>query len=198
MPSDSTTNIIVCGVGGQGILLASDIICAAACAEGMDAKKSEIHGMAQRGGSVISQVRFGAKVHSPLIEEGTAHFVLAFERLEALRYVHFLGRHGAVVINDLEIPPMSVLTGTAEYPAEIEQRLVGLGLVVRTINANAIAAELGNVRTANVVLLGALAKLLALRSESWESSIRSLVKPQYADLNVQAFQRGRDAIEIAA
>lgn len=190
---DRPTNIIVCGVGGQGILLASDIVCYAAFAEGLDVKKSEIHGMAQRGGSVITHVRFGTKVHSPLIEIGAADFILAFEKLEALRYAHFAAGNCVFVVNDRELAPMTVLTGGAVYPENIESRLAAFGKVYM-VDAGRIAAAAGNVRLANTVLIAGLANFLAFRDASWAAAIEKCVKPEYAAMNSEAFNRGRAAV----
>ncbi len=183
------TNIIICGVGGQGILLASDILCTAAFLEGFDVKKSEIHGMAQRGGSVITHIRFGAKVYSPLVEVGKADFILSFEKLEALRYSYFLKRDGILIVNDLELAPMSVLTGDREYPKNIIDILKQNGDVY-LVPAQNIALELGNVRAVNVVLLGSLARFLTFKKQVWLDAIKENVKPQYVDINIRAFEAG--------
>ncbi|MEO0094404.1 MAG: indolepyruvate oxidoreductase subunit beta [candidate division WOR-3 bacterium] len=187
---DGVTSIIICGVGGQGILLSSDILCTSAFLSGYDVKKSEIHGMAQRGGSVITHVRFGKKVYSPLVEEGNADFILAFEKLEALRYSYFLKENGIVIVNDLQLPPMSVLTGAKEYPADIIEILSKFA-TVDIIPAQEIALKLGNVRVANVVLLGRLARHLKFPDEIWIDAIKENVKAQYLDLNIKAFEQGK-------
>jgi indolepyruvate ferredoxin oxidoreductase beta subunit len=189
-PDNEMTNIIVCGVGGQGILLSSDILCYAAFTEGFDVKKSEIHGMAQRGGSVITHVRFSRKVYSPLIEEGTADFILAYEKLEAMRYAHYLKKNGIFVVNDLAIPPMTVLVGEVRYPMNIEENLKAYG-ATHFIKASDIARELGNIRATNVALLGGLANFLGFKPESWHTAIRHNVKEKFLDLNISAFDRGR-------
>ena len=185
-----TTNIVICGVGGQGIILASDVLCQAAFLEGCDVKKSEVHGMAQRGGSVITHVRFGKKVYSPLIEEGTADFLLAFEKLEALRYVHYLKKDGEIIVDNREIPPMSVLVGQAKYPQELNQKLRKLGRI-HFVDAANVALELGNIRVVNIILLGVLSKYLGFKKDSWEESIRENVKEKFVELNISAFDRGR-------
>ncbi len=189
LKNNKITSIIICGVGGQGILLSSDILCTAAFLSGYDVKKSEIHGMAQRGGSVITHARFGKKVYSPLIEEGTADFILAFEKLEALRYGYFLKEKGRVIVNDLELPPMSVLAGEKTYPMDVIDTLKKIASV-DIIPAQEIALNLGNVRVANVVLLGSLARYLQLPKEVWIEAIKENVKPQYHNLNITAFERG--------
>jgi indolepyruvate ferredoxin oxidoreductase beta subunit len=185
-----TTNVVICGVGGQGIILASDVLCQAACGEGLDVKKSEVHGMAQRGGSVITHVRLGPRIYSPLIEEGTADFMLAFERLEALRYAHYLRKNGRIVVDRREIPPMTVLVGEAQYPPDIDERLKTIA-GVRSVDAGRVALELGNTRVVNIVLLGVLANFLDLKNASWISAIRSEVKKKFLDLNIAAFESGR-------
>jgi len=189
--NDKITSIIICGVGGQGILLSSDILCTTAFLSGYDVKKSEVHGMAQRGGSVITHARYGKKVYSPLVEEGTADFILAFEKLEALRYAYFLKEKGRVIVNDLELPPMSVLAGEKTYPGDIIDTLKKIALV-DIIPAQEIALKLGNVRVANVVLLGSLARYLQFPKEVWIEAIKENVKPQYHNLNIMAFERGME------
>ena len=187
----NVTNIIICGVGGQGILLASDILCYAAFLQGLDVKKSEVHGMAQRGGSVITHVRFGKKIYSPLIEQGTADFILAFEKLEALRYAHYLKNAGILIVNNLAMPPMSVLVGEANYPSDIERRLKKFGSV-NLIDATEIARALGNVRTTNLVLLGGLASFLDFKEASWKQAIKQNVKEKFVELNLVAFNKGKE------
>lgn len=189
------TNIIICGVGGQGIILASNVLCHTAFLEGHDVKKSEVHGMAQRGGTVITHVKYGSKVYSPLIAEGTADFLLAFEKLEAIRYSHYLNTKGIALVNDREIPPMSVLIGAAAYPADILDRLKK-NCRPYLVQAEKIALDMGNVRVVNVVLLGVLARVLPFQTDSWEQAIRSNVKAPYVDLNITAFHKGRNLIQI--
>jgi indolepyruvate ferredoxin oxidoreductase beta subunit len=188
-----TTNIVICGVGGQGIILASNVLCHAAFLEGNDVKKSEVHGMAQRGGTVITHVKYGKKVFSPLIEEGTADFILAFEKLEALRYLPYLKKHGTVIVNEREIPPMSVLVGTANYPAGIEKKMKR-NAISHFANAERIAYETGNARVVNIVLLGVLSKFLDFKNVSWKKAIINNVKQRYVDLNLIAFQKGGELL----
>lgn len=185
----NTTNIVICGVGGQGIILASNVLCSVAFSEGLDVKKSEVHGMAQRGGSVITHVRFGKKVYSPLIEEGTSDFILAFERLEALRYLPYLKENGIMIVNDREIPPMSVLVGAVTYPQDIDRRLKKRG-ETHFVDATSIAFELGNVRAVNIILLGVLSKFLNFKKQSWKEAIGKNVKERFVELNITAFNRG--------
>lgn len=183
-------NVVICGVGGQGIILASNVLCHAAYLEGCDVKKSEVHGMAQRGGTVITHVRFGKKVYSPLIEEGHAEYLLAFEKLEALRYSHFLKKNGIAIVNERQIPPMSVLVGSATYPSTIEQRLRSK-CTPHYIPAEKYASSLGNVKVVNIILLGVLSHFLSLREKSWRTAIEREVKPKYIELNKKAFLKGR-------
>ena len=183
------TNVVICGVGGQGIILASNVLCSAAYNEGFDVKKSEVHGMAQRGGSVITHVRFGSKIFSPLIEEGSAQYILAFEKLEAVRYLHYLKEKGKIIVNDRQIPPMSVLTGQTKYPDDILPKLQSLGKVY-LIDAGKKANELGNERTVNVILLGVLARFLKFSPEAWEKALRENIKEKYLELNIEAFNAG--------
>ena len=190
----TVTNVTLVGVGGQGTILVSDLLALAAMHAGFDVKKSEIHGMSQRGGSVVSQVRFGPLVRSPIIPDGATDVLVAFERTEALRFAH-LARPGAILlVNDLEKTPVTVSSG-AQPPAErLAERLAaypGLHLVP----ADRIAAEVGNVRTANVVLVGALSKLLdAIPDEAWQSALRQRVPQKFLDVNLSAFQAGRSAL----
>jgi indolepyruvate ferredoxin oxidoreductase beta subunit len=186
----NTTNIVICGVGGQGIILASNVLCYAAFLEKYDVKKSEVHGMAQRGGSVITHARFGKTVYSPLIEEGTGDFILAFEKLEALRYLQYLKKDGTVIVNIREIPPMSVLVGAATYPENIDKRLKKQSTAY-FIDAARIALELGDIRIVNIILLGVLSKFLNLKKQSWKKAIRKNVKERFVNINMTAFKRGQ-------
>lgn len=182
-------DIVICGVGGQGIILASNVLCHAAFLEGNDIKKSEVHGMAQRGGSVITHVRIGDKIYSPLIEQGNSDIVLAFEKLEAMRYIHYLKKDGTAIINDHKIPPMSVLTGAAQYPENIENKLNRHGKIYY-VDAAKVALDLGNIRTVNIILLGVLSNFLEFKKKSWKKSIINNVKKKFIDLNIAAFDQG--------
>lgn len=182
-------NIVICGVGGQGIILASNVLCHTAFVEGFDVKKSEVHGMAQRGGSVITHVRIGDKVYSPLIEQGESDIVLAFEKLEAMRYIHYLKKNGTTIVNDRKILPMSVLTGAASYPENIKANLKRHGEIYY-VDAEKVALELGNIRTVNIILLGVLSCFLGFKKKSWKASITKNVKKRFVDLNLAAFSKG--------
>jgi len=187
-------NFLLAGVGGQGTILASDVLAEVALAAGFDVKKSEVHGMAQRGGSVNTHIRWDAEqVHSPLIGLGEADALLVFEEAEALRYAEFLKPGGAAIVNCHAIKPITVTSGGAEYPTEAQVRALYAEVTERfhLIPGTAIAEELGNVRTANVVLLGALSSLLEVPAETWLGVLDKRVPPKYVDLNRQAFLRGR-------
>ncbi|MEO0091351.1 MAG: indolepyruvate oxidoreductase subunit beta [candidate division WOR-3 bacterium] len=188
---NKTTNILCCGVGGQGVLLFTDILSDVAMQAGLDVKKAEVHGMAQRGGSVNSHLRFGEKVFSPLIEETTADFIVAFEKLEAVRYLHFLSEKGVLLTDTLEIAPMPVLTGTAEYPKDLIERIQARIKKFYIIEAFNKAKELGEVRVQNVVMLGALSRFLKFPQELYRESIARNVKAKFVDLNLKAFDEGR-------
>jgi len=193
-----TLNITLVGVGGQGTLLASEILCRVALASGRDVKKSEVHGMAQRGGSVVSQVRIGEKVHSPLIALGETDILIAFEKVEALRYAHFLGPDGIAMVNDQEIRPVTVSSGQAEWPEDLDGMLRSTFPKLEVIHALAIACELGNVRAVNLVMIGALADHLDIEDSIWRDAIAALVKPQFVELNLKAFEAGRAAHRSAS
>ncbi|MEW6448093.1 MAG: indolepyruvate oxidoreductase subunit beta [Bacillota bacterium] len=188
------TGILISGVGGQGIILAGKLSAQAAIIAGMDVKTSEIHGMAQRGGSVTTHVRFGVKVFSPVIDEGTADFLLAFEKLEGLRNLKFLKPGGTVILNDYEIQPLPVLMGREKYPYAVEEQIVAR-FPLLLIDAATEAEACGNVRAANVVLLGALAHRLPLPISVWDKALSLVVPPRFLEVNRRAFQRG---VEIAA
>jgi len=186
-----TTNILLTGVGGQGILLASAVLSDVLLKAGYDVKQSEVHGMAQRGGSVIGHVRFGEKVYSPLIEEGKADFILSFETLEALRSIDFLTPDGWLLVNDFRIDPLTVAIGSAEYPKNIKETLNELVPNLIIAKATKVAGELGNIRATNIVMLGILSKKLDIEVELWKKGIEACVKPRFVELNLKAFEAGR-------
>lgn len=185
------TNVIICGTGGQGILLASEVLCAAARAAGNDVKKSEVHGMAQRGGSVSSHVRFGEKIYSPLVEKGCADLILAMEKMEGLRWSSYLAPEGKLVACDLRINPMTVNTGLAEYP-DVDGIMIEEKLPVSLIPAVEIAEELGNMKVVNVVLIGAVSPHLPMEEAHWHEAISQRVPAKYLEVNLEAFRRGRE------
>ena len=186
-------NILVSGVGGQGVILFSEILANLALAAGLDIKKSEVHGMAQRGGSVTSHIRYGSKVFSPLIEEGSADLLVAFEALEALRYVHFLSPAGRLVYDPHRIDPLPVSTGTVERPTDssLTERIRARVPLTAAVPAFDKAAELGNPRVQNVVMLGAVSGHLEFPADAYRAAIRAIVKPQAVELNLAAFDAGR-------
>lgn len=188
-----TTNFMLVGVGGQGTLLASDVLAAVGLCAGYEVKKSEVHGMAQRGGSVSSHVRWGKSVPSPLIGKGEVDILVAFERVEAVRYVDLLRPGGKILVNDHAIVPMTVTAGDATYPSddEIVAALKQATPDVVLIDGIAIAEALGNARVNNVVLLGALSRWLDVEAAVWEEVIAGRVPPRYKELNMEAFKRGR-------
>jgi indolepyruvate ferredoxin oxidoreductase beta subunit len=194
---DRVTSIWISGVGGQGTILASELIAMAALESGLDVKKSEIHGMAQRGGSVVSQVRFGPKVHSPLIAEGDADVLLAFEKVEALRYAPAVKKSGFVIANTQEIPSSTVLAGLETYPDDAEAKLRAMTERLVMVPGEQIAKELGSLKVVNVVLLGVLSPLLPLAPEAWEKAIRGRLAAKFVDLNLRAFARGRALFDEA-
>lgn len=188
-----TGNILFSGVGGQGILLASEITALALLAAGFDAKKSEVHGMAQRGGSVTAQLRYGNKVYSPLIEPGCADIQIAFEMMEAVRYLPYLHKGSRVVVNSQKILPPSVATGLVPYPEQILDELISRGIHVVEVDAFEIAREVGEPRTANVVLVGAMSAFLPVDPTVYEEVIAKRVPAKFKDVNLKAFAAGRQA-----
>ena len=184
-------NILFSGVGGQGILLASEIMAYALLAAGYDAKKSEVHGMAQRGGSVTAQLRYGDKVYSPLIEPGRADIQVAFEMMEAVRYLPYLHKGSTVIVNTQKILPPSVATGQASYPEDVLDHITTLGIKVVLVDAFDLAREVGEVRTANVVMVGAVSTFLPMDASVYEGIISARVPTRFRDVNLQAFAAGR-------
>jgi indolepyruvate ferredoxin oxidoreductase beta subunit len=190
--ANQTTSVVLVGVGGQGILLASEIIARAAVHAGFDVKTNEVHGMAQRGGSVLGQVRYGAKVYSPLVAEGQARVLASLERIEALRFASYLAPDGLAVVSDQAVIPVTVSMGQASYPENAEQRLRDTFPRLLYLNAVERATALGNARAANVVLLGALSTGLDdLPLEAWNEAIAASVPAKARDLNLKAFGEGR-------
>ena len=188
------TSILCSGVGGQGIILASDIMAEVFFEAGYDVKKSDVHGMAQRGGSVVSHVRFGKKVCSPLIKQGDADILFAFELLEGLRYLNFMKPGGKVVINDLRINPPVVNLGEMEYPKEMEKTIGDKFSDFYLVKATELAEKAGDIKAANVVMLGALSKLLEMDEGIWVKNILNHLPLRVHDLNKKAFQVGRGAV----
>jgi indolepyruvate ferredoxin oxidoreductase beta subunit len=188
-------NIFLAGVGGQGILLASEVLGEAFLAGGYDVKKSEVHGMAQRGGAVTTHLRFGPKVHSPLVEPGTADLLIAFEKLEALRFIHYLKSGGTAVVNSQEIPPAPVSSGQERYPERIEARLREATSHVHMVDALAAALALHEVRAVNMVMTGAASYFLPLPEDAYVAALTKRLPAKYVEVNVQAFRAGRALVE---
>ncbi len=182
-------NVMVVGVGGQGTLLTSRIIGKTALANGFDVKLSEVHGMAQRGGSVVTFVRFSDKVAEPVVEEGEADVLVAFERLEALRYAHYLKKDGIIIVNDCRIDPMTVVIGASAYPENVIERLK-LEHTVYSIDGGAVAKELGNSKVLNTVVLGLAAKHIGFKKEEWLEVIKNTVPQKTVEINEKAFELG--------
>jgi indolepyruvate ferredoxin oxidoreductase beta subunit len=188
---DDVKSILLAGVGGQGILRASDILCLAFMASGLDVKKSEVHGMAQRGGCVTSHVRYGRKVYSPIAKKGDVDILVSFEKLEALRYLDYLKPQAMIIINEEEIYPPSVNLGDAQYPENIYDRVSRHFKTVKMINALDLARKAGNIRAVNTVLLGVLSTFLDLKSDLWEKVLQEAFPSKSLEANLKAFNLGK-------
>ncbi len=184
-----TKNIMIVGVGGQGTLLASRILGNTVINEGYDVKVSEVHGMSQRGGSVITYVKYGDKVYSPIVDKGEADIILAFELLEAYRALPYLKKGGKIIVNDQKIDPMPVISGIAKYPENITQKLPDATVV----DALSLAKEAGNIKAVNVVLIGVMAKSTDIPYENWVETIKTTVPPKFLEVNLKAFELGYNA-----
>ena len=184
-----TKSIMIVGVGGQGTLLASRILGNAVISQGYDVKVSEVHGMSQRGGSVVTYVRYGEKVYSPIIDKGGADMILAFELLEAKRALPFLKKDGKIIVNTQEIDPMPVIIGAAEYPSAIAENL-SLNADTTAVDALSLATEAGNAKAVNVVLIGVLAKNWDIPYEVWTDTIKKTVPEKFLEVNLKAFELG--------
>ena len=188
-----TTGIMIVGVGGQGSLLASKLLGRLLLDEGYDVKVSEVHGMSQRGGSVVTYVRFGEAVASPVILEGEADYIVSFEKLEAARYAACLAPGGRIIVNTQEIDPMPVIIGAAAYPSDILSELTAKDVALDAIDALALAEKAGSAKAVNIVLMGRLAHYLSISREKWEAAIRVSVKPAFVELNLRAFALGYES-----
>lgn len=184
-------NIAVAGVGGQGIILASDIIAEAAVRSGREVKKNEVHGMAQRGGSVVSEIRFGPQVRSPIIPDGEVDVLIALELLEGLRHAHRLRADGLLIANELRVSPAVRPPGAPPYPRDVLARLRTAAANSITVPAAKLAARAGNVRAANTVLLGALSRHVDIPLETWQDALRACLRPALVEVNLRAFDLGR-------
>ena len=186
-------SVLLVGVGGQGTILASKILTMGLIENGYDVKMSEVHGMSQRGGSVSTQVRFGKKVYSPIIGEGTADLLVSFEEMEAARYAKYLKKDGKIVVNTYRIPSMPILSGSRTYPEHIIESL-SREVPTMPLDATKIATDLGNPKSANVVLLGALIKAIGMTDIDWKAIIAKAVKPKFVEVNQKAFDAGFAAV----
>lgn len=188
------TSILVAGVGGQGVVLSSEIIARAAMLSGFDVKKTEVHGVAQRGGTVISHVRFGDMVFSPLAPVGSVDILMAYEKLEGLRFSHYLKAGGDVIFNEEQIVPTRYIGEKIPYPSGIEEMMRNMGYELHTIDSRNIAQAAGSRRAFNVVMLGALSRLLDLEKSYWKRAVRDSLPERLHDLNLKAFEMGRTAL----
>ena len=186
---NATKTVLLCGVGGQGTILAADLLAFSCMKANLQVKVSEIHGMAQRGGSVVTFVRYGEKVAEPIVEEGQADVLIAFERLEALRYLHFLKKDGVIIVNDWRIDPITVVTGVAEYPEGIIDRLKEARRTI-VVEATEEAKKMGAPKAFNVIVLGAAAKHMGFEKEDWLKVIETTVPPKTVEINKKAFETG--------
>ena len=188
----NTQNIMIVGVGGQGSLLASKLLGRLLITKGYDIKVSEVHGMSQRGGSVVTYVRFGEKVYSPIIDKGEAQFILSFELLEAARWTEYLAKGGKVITNTQTMNPMPVITGAAEYPQNLVEKMQKAGIDVTAMDALSLATEAGSAKAVNIVLLGQLSKYFDFSEAEWLDAIEQSVPPKFLELNKKAFLLGRE------
>lgn len=183
-------NIMIVGVGGQGTLLTSRVLGSVGLKKGYDVKVSEVHGMSQRGGSVVTYVKFGDKVYSPLIEKGEADVVLAFEQLEALRWLEYLNNGGRLIINEQKIDPMPVIIGKAKYPENIIGKIKEANGKTISVDALNIAKRCGNTKAVNMVMIGVMAGIVGIEKETWLEAVRETVPPKLLDINLKAFEEG--------
>ncbi|MCI6732062.1 MAG: indolepyruvate oxidoreductase subunit beta [Lachnospiraceae bacterium] len=186
-----TKNIMIVGVGGQGSLLASKLLGHLLLTQGYDVKVSEVHGMSQRGGSVVTYVRFGEKVYSPIIDKGEADFIVSFEKLEAARWVEYLKEGGRIVVNTQQIDPMPVITGNAQYPENLIEKMEALGIQVDAMDCLSLAEQAGSAKAVNIVLMGRLSRYFDIPEETWKQAIRDCVPEKFVELNLKAFELGR-------
>ncbi len=186
-----TKNIMIVGVGGQGTLLASKLLGRLLLGKGYDVKVSEVHGMSQRGGSVVTYVRWGEKVFSPIIDKGQADCILSFELLEAARYTEYLKPGGRIIVNSQQINPMPVIAGAASYPENLAEKLESLGINVDALDALSLAEEAGNSKAVNLVLMGRLSRHFDFTEDEWMAAIECSVPPKFLELNKKAFALGR-------
>ena len=187
-----TKNIMIVGVGGQGSLLASKLLGHLLLSRGYDVKVSEVHGMSQRGGSVVTYVRYGDKVYSPVIDEGEADYIVSFELLEAARWLPYLKKDGIIVTNTQQIDPMPVITGAAEYPEGLVEKLKASGAKVDALDCLSLATEAGSAKAVNIVLMGRLSHYFDIPEEAWMESLKANVPERFLELNKKAFKLGKE------
>ena len=188
-----TKNIMIVGVGGQGSLLASKLLGRLLLTRGYDIKVSEVHGMSQRGGSVVTYVRFGDKVYSPVIDKGEADYIVSFELLEAARWTEFLKKNGKIIVNTQQINPMPVIIGAAQYPENLVQKMIDAGIDVDAFDALSLAEQAGSTKAVNIVLMGHLSRNFDFTEEEWMTAIEQSVPAKFLELNKKAFLLGRNA-----
>ena len=188
-----TKNVMIVGVGGQGSLLASKLLGRLLLGKGYDIKVSEVHGMSQRGGSVVTYVRFGDKVYSPVIDKGEADFIVSFELLEAARWTEYLKPGGKLIANTQQINPMPVIIGAAEYPAELVSKMKAAGIDLDAMDALSLAEQAGSAKAVNLVLMGRLSRYFDIPEEEWMAAIEQSVPPKFLEMNKKAFALGANA-----
>ena len=186
-----TKNIMIVGVGGQGSLLASKILGHLLLSQGYDVKVSEVHGMSQRGGSVVTYVRYGDKVYSPVIDKGEADYIVSFEILEAARWLSYLKKDGQIVTNTQQIDPMPVITGAAQYPEDLANKIKAAGAKIDAIDCLSVAKQAGSAKAVNIVLLGRLSHYFDIPEDAWMASLEANVPPKFLEMNKKAFEMGR-------
>lgn len=188
-----TKNVMIVGVGGQGSLLASKLLGYLLLKEGYDVKVSEVHGMSQRGGSVVTYVRYGDKVYSPVIDKGEADYIVSFELLEATRWMEYLKPNGKIVVNTQQIDPMPVITGAAEYPQGLVEKMQAAGVTVDALNALGLAEQAGTAKATNIVLMGRLSRHFDFPEEVWQDALNACVPEKFLEMNRKAFALGRNS-----
>lgn len=187
-----TKNMMIVGVGGQGSLLASKLIGHVLLSQGFDVKVSEVHGMSQRGGSVVTYVRWGEKVFSPIVDKGQADYIVSFELLEAARYLEYLKPEGQVITSTQQIDPMPVITGAAAYPENLLEKMRALGVKADAVDTLELSRQAGNTKTANIVLMGRLSKYFDFSEETWQEALSACIAPRFLEMNRKAFALGRN------
>lgn len=187
-----TKSIMIVGVGGQGSLLASRIIGNVLLSQGYDVKVSEVHGMSQRGGSVVTYVKYGDKVYSPVIEKGEADIIVSFELLEAARWLSYLKKGGHLITSTQTLDPMPVITGAAQYPTDIVEKIKGMGVDIIAADALSLAEEAGNAKASNVVLMGLIASKMSFDDQVWKDAVKQCVPEKFLELNLKAFELGKN------